>query len=298
MPCAQSAGRQVAARRSLFGKREFVWISVYFPIMADNHITLWTMQSPGHMIDDANATLDTRRSHMVRHSPLCLHRKYEEVRHRVGTGQVLWCFTESPQWEQSTVDSRVRWTLRVPIGEVLTFVDEWLAERLAKGLRCPQASEWTKWRRHAAQAYPKPQDQDKQDEYIEGRPKSYEGPDMDPDGGWSQIFIPAERSANVSALLRFPVPSPWIIERPSVQQKLHGSDNAERHHTEEAQSGFLGGTSGHSLTRSSRPCPAPRTRPRSSPSGPRRSTPRRFPAGRTCGRPLERWRPSRTPPDP
>jgi hypothetical protein len=185
--------------------------SVSALIMADDNITLWTMQGQGHKIDDPGAKVDLRHSHMINHSPLCLHRKYEEVRHRLGTDQVLWCFTEKPHWKKTTVDPRVLWTLQVPIDEVLDFVDEWLAERLTKGLKCPQLSEWTKWRVEAAKSHPKPQDKGKQDEFIEQRLVSYGGPHMDPDDGWQHIFVPSEQATHVSALLPVPVPPHWVI---------------------------------------------------------------------------------------
>jgi hypothetical protein len=173
---------------------------------------LWTWQTSG--FDIRRDHVDVTRSYFRKHAPEQRY-KYKLVQTELGTIELVWCYTVEKDWKanRTTMNNRVRWVLEVQTGDVVRFVDDWLADRLLYDQPCPDIATWRRWRREAASAHPhRP---DRQNQFIVTNLQTYSGSMLDLAEGWRGFFLEeAESAEGVSALLRCPVSPDWVIEHP------------------------------------------------------------------------------------
>ncbi|MDB5291797.1 MAG: hypothetical protein JWL69_3038 [Phycisphaerales bacterium] len=173
---------------------------------------LWTWQTSGFNICRDHVVLG--KSHFHNHAD-GIPQKYQRVFKRLGTRDVVWCFTVETDWKsnQTTVDHRVCWTLDVPTDEIASFVDDWLANRLQEGKPCPELETWRNWRRESVQQHPKRID--RQDQFIDAKLKGQAGATLAAEEGWHGIFLDEPEAAeHVSALVRCPIDPKWLSNCP------------------------------------------------------------------------------------
>jgi hypothetical protein len=176
------------------------------------HMTLWTWQTSG--FDICRDRIDLGRSHYHNHAD-GIPQKYQRVFERLNTRDLVWCFTVDTPWKsnQTTENRRVSWTLEVPISEIMCFVDELLVGRLLTDKLCPDIATWRSWRREAVAQHPNRPD--RQHEFIETKLGSFAGRISTADEAWRGFFLDEPEAAeHVTALLRCPIDSNWIIECP------------------------------------------------------------------------------------
>jgi hypothetical protein len=170
---------------------------------------LWTWHTRDFSLVDGH--VDHERSEYVQ--TVCgITDAYRKLAGRLGTDQIVWCYTKSDQYLVTPGNARVEWVLDVPQTEILECVDEnvWnrILKREGRDYYVPREKE-LEWRTEAIQR------SIDLEHHIESRRREY-WDQPPPDGDrWSELFVAKESGENVSALIRHPVPKEWVSQRPA-----------------------------------------------------------------------------------
>lgn len=171
---------------------------------------LWTWQTDGFDIRTDHVDLGMSRYYG---SVDGIREKYARVTAKLGTADLIWCFTVATGWKsnQTPENNRVCWELEVPADKIACFVDEWLADRLQQNKPCPDIATWRCWSREAVQQHPKRQD--RQEHFVCEKMSLYDAAPLTLDEGWRGFFLDADYAAeHVTAILICPIDRIWVVK--------------------------------------------------------------------------------------
>jgi len=174
---------------------------------------LWTWQEPEQCL--TCGCVDLEQSEYCRDDP-AIRDAYAELAKVVGTDQLIWCYVRDGEYSIFDCDTRLRWTLEVPDDGILRFTDDHIWNRiLGKKIRIPRAIN-CQWEIDC------PPGEADRAAYLNRREDEYYA--QTPPGGswWPQLFIDKsalrldDKEQLSSALLRHPIPQPWVVRRPQA----------------------------------------------------------------------------------
>ncbi|MCH7702889.1 MAG: hypothetical protein IID37_14490, partial [Planctomycetes bacterium] len=170
---------------------------------------LWTWHKPDFSLLDGH--VDHTRSEYVR-TVDGVGGACRQLAARIGTGQLIWCYTVPDQRIVRPCHTEVEWVLDVPPKSILQLVDDIVWNRIL-GIRCTLPPKIRHaWRDEALRRFPydagaRAGFETEQEESFWTQPPSGES-------WWDVLFVREEAREGVSALVPHPVEAEWIVVDP------------------------------------------------------------------------------------
>lgn len=165
---------------------------------------LWTFHKPDFSITEGRVD-HTKSSYFQ--TVAGVPDAYCELWKRVGTDQIIWCFTSRKEAETGMCE--VEWSLDVPDSDILAFVDGFVWNRILE-IRCHVPRRlYQHWRSEALSLYPN--NLQERDKFVDAKTEDYWSQEPPEDGWWSCLFVDDPAGEAVSALIRHPVPEEWVM---------------------------------------------------------------------------------------
>lgn len=166
---------------------------------------LWTWQGRGHSLTSGRIDLARSAYHQDEDLP-GVARAYVQIAEKLGTDQLVWCYTEQTKWNES-IPPRVEWELEVPEAAILAYVDDHAWSKLV-GIPTFPMELVRQWCDEAWRATPK--DDAAQKAFVQAKIDAFKAPEAEPQL-WQRMFLPSAEGFSVTALIRHPVPREWVI---------------------------------------------------------------------------------------
>lgn len=163
-------------------------------------LKFWTWQTPDFSLTTGH--VDVTKSKYHRSMP-AIRDAYSELARRLGTDQIVWCYTSPDQYIVYPWDSKVGWEIRVTAKHVLGYINSWTWERII-GTKAHPPELRDQWLQHAIDNDLDPED------YCEHQLNQYLS--IHPPSGcwWDHLFIDQPTSykpSDVTVLVRHPLPT-------------------------------------------------------------------------------------------
>ncbi len=172
---------------------------------------LWTWQTPDFSL--LTGRVDHEKSEYVQ-TVRGVREAYVELAHRLGTDQLIWCYTVSDEYDSLPGNTRVEWVLDVPVSSVLAFVDAIVWNRIL-GIECGFPRRWElEWRSEAIQVHP--DNVRARDRFVDERRRAFWDQPQPKGGWWENLFVDQQAAECVAALLIHPIMEEWVTRNPVV----------------------------------------------------------------------------------
>jgi hypothetical protein len=168
---------------------------------------LWTWHTPDFSL--LEGSVDHSRSVYFQTHP-GVPAAYRELAKRLGTDQLVWCYTAPNQHHYIASDNKVEWELDVPDGEIVALIDAVAWSRIIGQNLAITRELSDRW--HAEAKALHPTDEAAQRAHEKERLRQSAVPP--PGGWWSVVFVHDRTGEGVSALVRHLVPKSWIVKSP------------------------------------------------------------------------------------
>jgi hypothetical protein len=167
---------------------------------------LCTWQGPRHSLTSGHVDLSRSEYYnTVANVPAA----YAELRKRLGTDQLIWCYTRPEDHIKSEGDTRVPWVLDVPDDRIGRFTDDRVSNMILGIIIRRPRSLYNEW----LNSIPVGQGI----EYVRRKEAEYHARPAPNGDWWSVLFIdPTElrlddKDQLSSALLMHPIPEAWVL---------------------------------------------------------------------------------------
>lgn len=170
-------------------------------------IRLWSFQTPGHCLLCGNR--DPGKS--PRTSDAGITAAYAELHSRLGTDQLIWCYTRRESFPETGIP-KIEWVLDVPIAKTLRFYDSVVWARIIgkAGSTLPDKLRWG----FGEQAIVRfPQDPDKAGAYETKLADAFWNQAAPTGNWWNHLFVDRPNGAHIDALIRHPVDASMVAGR-------------------------------------------------------------------------------------
>jgi hypothetical protein len=166
---------------------------------------LWTWHSSDFSL--TQGLVDHARSSFFQ-TVLGVPSAYQELWLRLGTCQIIWCYTNREERHKTGVP-QCEWALEVPDDRILRIVDGIVWNHIIGAKNCPGPSiDENEWKAEAHRLHP--HDKDLRESFCANRRKAYWNQPPPPEGWWSRLFVSDISGECRWALIRHPVPTAWI----------------------------------------------------------------------------------------
>lgn len=171
---------------------------------------LWTWHKPDFSLFDGH--VDHELSEYVR-TVNGVREAYNNLADRLGTDQLIWCYTKPNQRIILPHHSEVEWILDVPTVKILAFIDDIVWNRIL-GIRCGLPRELErKWKDESINRHP--YDPNAAHKFVKSRRDEFWSQSTPPGGWWSCLFVNERSDEFVSAIIPHPVQDEWVVIRPT-----------------------------------------------------------------------------------
>lgn len=172
---------------------------------------LWTWHSRGFSLLDGY--VDHERSEYVK-TVKGARGAYEELAARVGTTQLVWCYTVEGVHIASRCHTEVEWVLNVPTESILRFVDDIVWNRIwgTEGECAVPTVIWCAWLDKARRRFPN--DIAAQEKYERELKKAFWAQQPAGESWWDSLFKQEQACEGVCALVPHPIKREWIVVNP------------------------------------------------------------------------------------